>query len=315
MYPNGSVLSVVLTLHSLELSQTSIYPAFIFGTVAYFIILLSNLTLVVTICENRNLHKPMYILLLNLPISDAMGATSLFPQLLYNIWSQDRSISYPACLLQGFIIHMYGGASHVILTAMAFDRYIAICFPLRYGAIMTTNNLVRIISVMWLLHFIIIFVLFCLLMPYQICQTYMADLVCYNPSLMKIMCEDTTVNNIYGLFILNLYHCISLSVVAFTYIHILITCVTNKQSDTNIKALQTCGTHLVVFLFLEFNTFFPLIAHRTESVPAHLRRVFSISILVFPPIVNPLIYGFKTKEIRQKFVTCLNRKRNRNSVQ
>ncbi|XP_051718452.1 olfactory receptor 52J3-like [Ctenopharyngodon idella] len=310
MYPNGSVLSVVLTLHSLELSQTSIYPAFIFGTVAYLIILLCNLTIVLTICENRNLHKPMFILLLNLPISDAMGATSLFPQLLYSIWSQDRSISYPACLLQGFIIHLYGGASHVILTAMAFDRYIAICFPLRYVAIMTTNNLVSIISVMWLLNFIIIFVLFCLLMPYKICQTYMADLVCYNPSLMKIMCEDTTVNNIYGLFILNLYHCISLSVVAFTYIHILITCVTNKQSDAKIKALQTCGTHLVVFLFLEFNTFFPLIAHRTESVPAHLRRVFSISALVFPPIVNPLIYGFKTKEIRQKIVTCLKRKRN-----
>ncbi|XP_067220476.1 olfactory receptor 52B2-like [Chanodichthys erythropterus] len=310
MYPNGSVLSVVLTLHSLELSQTSIYPAFIFVTVAYLIILFCNLTIVVTICENRNLHKPMYILLLNLPINDAMGATSLFPQLLYSIWSQDRSISYPACLLQGFIIHMYGGASHVILTAMAFDRYIAICFPLRYGAIMTTNNLKRIISVMWLLHFIIIFVLFCLLMPYKICQTYMADLVCYNPSLMKIMCEDTTVNNIYGLFTLYLYHCISLSVVAFTYIHILITCVTNKQSDTNIKALQTCGTHLVVFLFLEFNTFFPLIAHRTENAPAHLRRVFSISILVFPPIVNPLIYGFKTKEIRQKIATCLKRKRN-----
>ncbi|XP_051718434.1 putative olfactory receptor 13C6 [Ctenopharyngodon idella] len=187
MYPNGSVLSVVLTLHSLELSQTSIYPAFIFGTVAYLIILLCNLTIVLTICENRNLHKPMFILLLNLPISDAMGATSLFPQLLYSIWSQDRSISYPACLLQGFIVHLYGGASHVILTAMAFDRYIAICFPLRYGAIMTSNKLVSIISVMWLLNFIIIFVLFCLLMPYKICQVYMADLVCYNPFLMKIM--------------------------------------------------------------------------------------------------------------------------------
>ncbi|XP_026082961.1 olfactory receptor 52J3-like [Carassius auratus] len=310
MYPNGSVFSVMLTLHSLELPQASIYPAFIAGTATYLFILLCNLTIVVTICENRNLHKPMYILLLNLPINDAIGATSLFPQLLYSIWSQDRSISYPACLFQGFIIHLYGGASHLILTAMAFDRYIAICFPLRYGAIMTTSNLVKIITVMWLIHFIIIFVLFCLLMPYKICQTYMAELICYNPSLMKIMCEDTTVNNIYGLFILSSYHCVSLSVVAFTYIHILITCVTNKQTDAKIKALQTCGTHLVVFLFLEFNTFFPLIAHRSENVPAHLRRVFSTSVVVFPPIVNPLVYGFKTKEIRQKIVNCFKRKKN-----
>ncbi|XP_051717428.1 odorant receptor 118-2 [Ctenopharyngodon idella] len=308
MYLNGSIFPLVLTLHSLELPQTSIYPAFMLGITTYLFILLCNLTIVVTICLNRNLYKPMYILLLNMPINDTMGATSLFPQLLYSIWSQDRSISYPACLLQGFIIHLYGGASYAILTAMAYDRYIAICCPLRYGAIMTTKNLVKIITGMWLFHFTVIIVLFSLLLPHQVCQTYMTDLVCYNPSIMKLICEDTRVSNIYGLFTIVLYHGLSLSVVAFTYIHILITCVTNKQSDAKIKALQTCGTHLVVFLFLEFNTLFPLLAHRSESVPAHLRRVFSISVFVFPPIVNPLIYGFKTKEIRQKILTCFKRK-------
>jgi len=308
MYLNGSVFPLVLTLYSLEIPQTSIYPAFMFGMITYLFILLCNLTIVSTICLNRNLHKPMYILLLNMPINDAMGATSLFPQLLYSIWSQDRSISYPACLLQGFIIHLYGGASYVILTAMAYDRYIAICCPLRYGAILTTNNLVKIITGMWFFHFSLIIVLFSLLLPRQVCQTYMADLVCYNPSIMKLMCEDTKVNNIFGLFILVLYHSLSLSVLAFTYINILISCVTNKQSDAKIKALQTCGTHLVVFLFLEFNTLFPLVAHRFDSVPDHLRRVFSISVLVFPPLVNPLIYGFKTKEIRQKVLTCFKRK-------
>ncbi|XP_067307798.1 olfactory receptor 52J3-like [Pseudorasbora parva] len=308
MYLNGSMFQLILTLHSLELPQTSIYPVLMLGITTYFIILFCNLTIVVTICLNRNLHKPMYILLLNLPLNDAMGATSLFPQLLYSIWSQDRSISYSACLLQGFFVHLNSSASYLILTAMAYDRYIAICFPLRYGAILTTNNLVKIITSMWVFQFTVIIVLFSLLLPHQVCQTYMADLVCYNPSIMKLMCEDTRVNNIYGLFTIVFYHGLSLSVVAFTYIHILITCVTNKQSDAKIKALQTCGTHLVVFLFLEFNTLFPLLAHRSESVPAHLRRVFSISVLVFPPIVNPLIYGFKTKEIRQKMLTFFKNK-------
>ncbi|XP_077063515.1 olfactory receptor 52J3-like [Siphateles boraxobius] len=308
MYLNGSIFPLVLTLHSLELPQMSIYPAFMLGMTTYLFILLCNLSIVVTICLNGNLHKPMYILLLNMPINDVMGATSLFPQLLYSIWSQDRSISYPACLLQGFIVHLYGGASYAILSAMAYDRYIAICCPLRYGAILTTNNLVKIITGMWLFNFSVIIVLFSLLLPHQVCQTNMSDLVCYNPSIMKLICEDTIVNNIYGLFNIVLYHGLSLFVVAFTYIHILISCVTNKQSDAKIKALQTCGTHLVVFLFLEFNTLFPLLAHRSESVPAHLRRVFSISVLVFPPLVNPLIYGFKTKEIRQKILTCFKRK-------
>ncbi|XP_026138882.1 olfactory receptor 52J3-like [Carassius auratus] len=304
MYPNESLFSLVLTLHSLELPETSIYPAFIFGLTIYLFILLCNVTIVVTICLNRNLHKPMYILLLNMPINDAMGATNLFCQLLYSILSQDTSISYPACLLQGFIVHLYGSASYVILTAMAYDRYIAICSPLRYEAIMNTSNLVKIISGMWLFNFAVIIVIFFLFLNYKICQTHMTDLICYNPSIMKLMCEDTKVNNIYGLFTLVLYHILAFSVVAFTYIHILITCVTNKQSDAKKKALQTCGTHLVVFLFLEFNTLFPLVAHRSESVPAYIRRMFSITVFVLPPLVNPLVYGFKTKEIRQKFLAC-----------
>ncbi|XP_067307799.1 odorant receptor 118-1 [Pseudorasbora parva] len=308
MYPNGSVFSLVLTLHSLELPEANIYPALIFAAATYLFILFINLTIIITICLNRNLHKPMYILLLNLPISDAMGATSLFPQLLYSIWSQDRSISYSACLLQGFFVHLNGGASYLILTAMAYDRYIAICYPLRYGAIMTSNNLVKMITAMWIFNFAAIIVVFSLLLPYRICQTHMTDLICYKAALMKLLCNGTEVNNIYGLFTIVFYHGLSLSVVAFTYIHILITCVTNKQSDAKIKALQTCGTHLVVFLFLEFNTLFSLLAHRYESVPAHLRRVFSISVLVFPPIVNPLIYGFKTKEIRHKIVTYFKNK-------
>uniref|UniRef100_A0A8C1QCH3 Olfactory receptor n=1 Tax=Cyprinus carpio TaxID=7962 RepID=A0A8C1QCH3_CYPCA len=309
MYPNESVLSLVLTLHSLELPETSIFPAFTFGLTTYLFILLCNLTIIITICMNRNLHKPMYILLLNLEINDAMGATSLFPQLLYSIWSQDRSISYLACFLQGFLAHLNGGASYLILTAMAYDRYIAICCPLRYGAIMTTNNLVKIITGMWLLNFFLITVVFSLLLPYRICQTHMTDLVCYKTALMKLLCDGTEVNNIFGLSCIIFYHGLSLSVVAFTYIHILITCVTNKQSDAKIKALQTCGTHLVVFLLLEFNTLFPLISHRSEFVPAFLRRVFSISNFIFPPLVNPLVYGFKTKEIRQKIFTCFKNKK------
>ncbi|XP_050984734.1 olfactory receptor 52J3-like [Labeo rohita] len=309
MYPNESVLSLVLTLHSLELPEASVYPAFIFGLTTYMFILLCNLTIIFTICWNRNLHKPMYILLLNLPINDAMNATILFPHLLYSIWSQDRSISYPACFIQGFLAHLYGGASYLILTAMAYDRYIAICCPLRYGAIMTTNNLVKIITGMWFLNFALIIVVFALLLPYRTCQTHMTDLVCYKTALMKLLCDGTEVNNIFGLSCIIFYHGLSLSVVAFTYIHILITCVTNKQSDAKIKALQTCGTHLVVFLLLELNTLFPLISHRSEVVPAFLRRVFSISNFIFPPLVNPLVYGFKTKEIRQKIFTCLNRKK------
>ena len=86
----------------------------------------------------------MYILLFNLPISDIVGATALFPHLLLSIVMQNRQISYPACFTQAFLVHFYVIGNVLILTAMAYDRYVAICCPLRYNAIMTSHNLVRI---------------------------------------------------------------------------------------------------------------------------------------------------------------------------
>ncbi|XP_030634431.1 olfactory receptor 52H1-like [Chanos chanos] len=308
MYSNLSEYSIVLSLPSLELPESSIFPAFIFGTITYFLILFCNLIVLLTIALNRNLHKPMYMLLFSMPVNDMMGATAFFPQLISSILSQNRSISYPACFLQALLIHFYGAGSLLILTAMAYDRYIAICCPLKYETIMTNYHLIKIIITVWLLDFSLIVTLLALLSRFKICRTIIADMYCNNPSLVKLVCEDTSISNYYGLFITVFLQGLSLLIVVFTYIQILVTCVRNKQSDAKSKALQTCGTHLIVFLFLECNAFFALIAHRFESVSPFLRRAFGVSVVVFPPILNPLIYGLKTKEIRQKILFFFHKK-------
>ncbi|XP_036420820.1 olfactory receptor 52Z1-like [Colossoma macropomum] len=302
MESNFSRYTTYLTLETLDIHTSNTLPAFIFGTLTYCAVLVCNMTVLLTIALNRKLHKPMYVLLFNLPINDMLGATAFFPQLVSSILSQNRSITYSACFVQALLVHLYGTGAFLILSAMAYDRYVAICYPLKYNTLMSPKNLMKMIIIMWTLHFIMIGFLLGVNYRTEICSTKIVDIFCNNPSLMKLVCGDTNANNYYGLFIMTFYDGLSLLIVAFTYIQILITVVVKRQSDAKSKALQTCGTHLIVFLCYEFGACFALIAHRIDSAPSHLRRALGASVMIFPPILNPLIYGLRTKEIRQNII-------------
>ncbi|XP_017559759.1 olfactory receptor 52K2-like [Pygocentrus nattereri] len=300
MQANHSSISLLLRMESLDIPQTGILPTFIMGVVAYCFILTCNLTVLLTIALDNKLHKPMYILLFNLPVNDLIGATALFPQLIASIHLQNRNISFPACVFQALMVHLYCGGTLIILTVMAYDRYVAICQPLHYHTVMTPRNLRRMTVGIWLTDVVLIGVLFLMLTPFSFCQNLIADMYCNNPSIMKLTCEITTVNNAYGLFLSVFLQGVSTIVVIFTYIQILKTCLLNKQADTKSKAIRTCATHLVVFIVFQVTTIFSVLSHRFSQVSPYLRRSVGMSILVFPPILNPLIYGLNTKEIREK---------------
>ncbi|XP_056466384.1 olfactory receptor 56A4-like [Gadus chalcogrammus] len=298
-----------LTMESLNIPPGFIYPAFVFGTLTYVMILFCNILVFTTIILTKSLHSPMFILLLNLPVLDVMGATALLPQLLHSIVSNDRSISYPGCFLQALLLHIYASGNFLFLTAMAYDRYIAICLPLRYHSLMSSNILIRIIVVVWLFDIFILAVLFGISTRFKFCMNNIVDVFCNNPSLVKLVCGDSSVNNYYGLFTIILIQGGSLIIVTYTYIQILVTCLKTKQSDARGKALQTCGTHLIVFLLLEINALIAMLSHRFESVSPHLRRAIGLSIILFPPVLNPLIYGLNTKELQKNMIKIIKRAR------
>ncbi|KAI5626087.1 odorant receptor, family F, subfamily 118, member 3, partial [Silurus asotus] len=305
---NSTRFMTILTLESLDMPQSGAFFIFIFAIITYCFILFLHSVLLVTIAAKKNLHEPMYILLFNLSIFDIIAVTAFYPQLVCSILSQSREISYSACALQGILFHICGSGSLLILTVMAYDRYIAICMPLRYHSLMTRDTLVKLICMVWSISFSIIAILFVLTISKEICRTNIVDVYCNNPSLMKLSCEDMRVVNYYGLFTIALVQGSSILIVSLTYIKILITCLSTKQGNTTSKAIQTCGTHLVVFLSFEINTFLMLISHRFESISPHLRRACGVLVVVISPILNPLIYGLKTKEIRQTIFRFLKRK-------
>ncbi|KAF3693178.1 Olfactory receptor 52H1 Olfactory receptor OR11-45 [Channa argus] len=299
--------AALLTLESLGLSHANIYPAFLFGTLMYLLIMCCNLLVLFTIAVSSKLHKPMFILLLNLLIADMVEATAFFPHLVFSIVTQNRLISHPACVTQAFVFHVCGTGNLLILSAMSYDRYIAICCPLRYNTVMSPCNLIRIILSVWLVDFSLIVTLISLLAQFKLCRLNIVDLNCNNPSLMKLACEDTRVNNYYGLFTIIFVQGTSLILTLYTYAQILCTCLMNKQPVARLKAIQTCGTHLLVFLILQINIMVSLIAHRFESVSPSMRRALSVSVLVFPPFLDPIIYGLKITELRQSVIRVLKR--------
>ncbi|XP_034149265.1 olfactory receptor 51E2-like [Esox lucius] len=177
------------------------------GSLIYSFTLFCHLSLLVVIATNRNLHCPMYFFLITLSINDLIGITATMPRVMSDVLSDNRHITYPACLIQAFCIHMYGGATLLILSIMAFDRYLAICHPLRYHCIMTKSTVLSLIASAWLIDFLLVGPLFVLTLRFPLCKTAIVNIYCDNQSLLKLTCAtDTTVNNIYGLFITGLLH-------------------------------------------------------------------------------------------------------------
>uniref|UniRef100_A0A087YQX8 Olfactory receptor n=1 Tax=Poecilia formosa TaxID=48698 RepID=A0A087YQX8_POEFO len=301
-------MSYVLRLKGYDLPHEGVFPAFLFATLNYMIILFCNLTIIFTIVLNKSLHQPMHLFLVNLPINDLIGSSALFPHLIKEIMTNSRRIQLSACIIQAFFIHIYAAGSVFILTAMAYDRYIAICYPLRYNTVMTNAHIMKIIILVWSSCVVLIAVLFILLLRLYRCRSEITHSYCDNPSLLTLVCEDTTINNIYGLFISATTQVIANGLVFYTYLRILIACFRSRQSDTKAKALQTCATHLFVFLLFECLGLFTIISYRLQNISPHLRRFMGVSTLIFPPTLNPIIYGLKTKEIREKVLNFFKNK-------
>lgn len=310
MAPLGNLynISSVLSLQGLELPPEASLPAFLFAILSYMIILFCNLVLLITIILNKSLHQPMYLLLLNLPINDLVGSTALFPQIIKELMWDTRTMEFSTCVTQAFFIHIYGVGAVLILSAMAYDRYMAICVPLRYNTIMTYGHIVKVISLVWIVNFILIAILFYLLLRFPRCRSQMTHSYCDNPSLLQLVCADTTLNNIYGLLITAITQIIGVGLILFTYLQILVACFKNKQSDTRSKALQTCATHLIVFLILECLGLFTIISYRLKDLSSSSRRFIAVTTLIFPPTLNPIIYGLKTKEIRTNIIKLFQQK-------
>ncbi|XP_071750793.2 olfactory receptor 52D1-like [Centroberyx gerrardi] len=293
----------VLLLEGLKVTPQSSFPAFILLLLTYIFIMVSNIGLVVLIFRDRSLHQPMYLLFCNMSINDVLGATTIVPHVLRDILiaSADRYIHYIECVIQAFCVHLHASTSHTVLMIMAFDRYVAICNPLQYATIMTNRMVLRLTVLAWGVAFVMVAILLGLTIRLSLCRRMILHPFCDNASVFKLSCQSLLINHIYGLSYTVLLLGSSIGSVALTYLRIATVCVSSKSRALNSRALQTCATHLAVYIILLVSGFIIVILHRFPQLSDH-RKVVAVMAHVALPALNAVIYGLQIKEVRQKII-------------
>nr|AFC36340.1 main olfactory receptor family F subfamily 700 member 1 [Salmo salar] len=287
---------IVFELEGFEVPRSHGYPLFALVLAIYFLVLLGNMVVMSVIAIDKTLHKPMYVMVCNLAACDLLGGTAVMTQLMFIFLTGEKRIPYNSAYAQAICVHTYGAAVQTILSAMAYDRYVAVCEPLRYHAIMTTAHLVFVILLAWAVAIILIAVLFALNVGTPLCGTYIRHVYCSNRSILNLACLCMT-------WILSSS---SFFIIFFCYAKILSACLMRKSDKgSRSKALQTCASHLVIYLIYEIVSLIIILSNRFPQVPMNIKKFCTTLIFIVPPLINPIIYGFVTKELRTSIIKLL----------
>lgn len=288
---------------------------FALALLAYAVMVLGNGVVVWVIIVERSLHRPMFVMVCHLAVCDLLGATVMMPCLMVHFLTGQRAVAYGTALTQALGVHLYGVVIQNILAVMAFDRYIAVCEPLRYHSIMTTSRLHCCCTLTWLVGFLFVFFLFTFHINVPLCGRLIKQVFCSNRSILRLACVYTPISDIYGLVTSWCLNMGVILVIAFSYVKILSACLKRGRSDSSVrrKAVQTCSTHLVVYVLYQAATVILIMLSRFPSVPRNVLKFLSIFFIVVPPAVNPFIYGLFGKElrssIRKRFTVTIHPKR------
>ncbi|XP_069046897.1 olfactory receptor 52E4-like [Lepisosteus oculatus] len=273
-------------------------------TVLYITALTANSILILVIRLEKSLHSPMYLFLCMLAMVDIGLCTTTLPKVLEVLWLDNKDISFEGCFIQMFFIYVFAALESTVLVMMAYDRYIAIYSPLRYTAILSRTLIAKIL-VAFLIRDIILPGLIPTLasrLPY--CSSnIIPHCYCDHMAVAKLACANITMNSYYGLFVAFSILGLDVIFIASSYIMILRAVLKLGSKGACLKALNTCGSHLfVIFCFYIMSLLNYLLYRFGNGFPPHVHNIFSVLYLLIPPVLNPIVYSVRTKEIRQAFL-------------
>ncbi|XP_077784093.1 olfactory receptor 51I1-like [Podarcis muralis] len=263
-----------------------------------------NCTILAIVRRDRRLHEPMYFFLCMLSFNDLGVSLSTLPTVLAIFCFGLSDVLFDACLAQMFFLHSFSFMESGILLAMSFDRFVAICNPLRYSSTLTNPRIAWIGLAIVLKSTIMLFPFPFLIKRLPICKSnVLSHSYCLHPDMMRLACADITVNNIYGFFAVLFTYGLDSTFIVLSYAMILKTVLSIASREQRRKALNTCVSHICAVL----SFYVPIIAvsvlHRFgKGAPPVVHIMMSNVYLFVPPLLNPIIYSVKTKEIRKGIV-------------
>uniref|UniRef100_K7F0X4 Olfactory receptor n=1 Tax=Pelodiscus sinensis TaxID=13735 RepID=K7F0X4_PELSI len=301
--PNSTTFShlnfILVGIPGLEPWHTWISIPF---TLMYTVAVLGNCGLLLLISTQRRLHEPMFIFLSMLAVSDLLLCTSTVPNTLAIFWFGPKDISFTSCLTQVFFLHFGVAAESTILLAMGFDRYVAVCDPLRYTTILTKKKIGKIAMAIVIRSFCIIVPDVFLLKRLPFCASnIIPHSYCEHIGVARLACADISINIWYGLAVPIVAFILDVVFIVVSYVLILRAVFKLPTKDARQRTLSTCGSHVCIILLFYIPAFFTFLTHRFgHNIPKHFHILLADLYVLVPPMLNPIVYGMKTKQLREQ---------------
>ncbi|KAM4053013.1 olfactory receptor 5AP2-like [Anomaloglossus baeobatrachus] len=280
-----------------------------FFLIVYSMTVMGNLLIIFIIRSDSLLHKPMYYFLASLSVLEIIYTTTVTPNTLWNFLTEGGSISFVGCFTQMFFFIALGGSECVLLSVMAFDRYIAICKPLLYSTYMNSSYCFQLLLFSYFIGSAnsLVHTVFAAVLPF--CKSHQIDhFLCDIPAVLKLSCRDTYPNELVSLLVGGFVVIGSLILTLVSYICILRAVLNIQSTNGKKKAFSTCGSHLLV-VTLFFGTVISTYMHPGYSTSTEQNRVLSVTYGIITPLMNPIIYSFRNADFLkaiQKSVVKLN---------
>ncbi|KAM6448976.1 olfactory receptor 14A16-like [Liasis olivaceus] len=268
--------------------------------IIYLVALTENIIIITIIVYSHQLHSPMYFFLVNLSLQDLGSISVTVPKSMLNSLMNTETISYSGCLCQVFFLVFFMLSHFFLLGVMAYDRYVAICNPLRYEMVLNKKACIRMATSAWMGGLFYSMLYMGNVFTVEFCSRIINQFFCEIPQLFKISCSDSYLPVVWALIFGSCLAFLYFALIVFSYIQIFRAVLRIPSTQGKQKVFSTCLPHLIVIcLFLVSGHFAYL--RPTSSSPSTSDILISMFYCVLPPVMNPLIYSMRNKELKMAF--------------
>ncbi|XP_006122825.1 olfactory receptor 6F1-like [Pelodiscus sinensis] len=282
--------------------QISLFLIFL---LMYIVTFLGNMAIIILVVTYRRLHTPMYFFLVNLSFLEICYTTTSAPKALAIFLGKSKTISLTGCLLQIYFGFSFGCTEYCLLSVMAYDRYLAICYPLRYSTIMNSSLSIQLAVGSWVSGFLVMALLLSLISQLSFCGPNIIDhFHCEKNSLIVLSCTDISIIQILDLALSVIVILGSCVITLLSYVYIISTVLKIPSRKGQQKALSTCSSHLAVVLLWYVSTIL-LFVKPSARHSLELTKTVNIINTIVTPLLNPFIYALRNKEMKEAMQNIL----------